>query len=153
MAIYTFTTQLNTEQIRQLTSSPDGAVAKALLRRGLLVETAAKRNLGGTAAAPKRVDTGRLRSSISTRVTIENGKPVVSVGTNVFYARFVHDGTGIYGPRARVIRPVRKRVMRFRPKQPRPGRKLGHGGYVYTRRVIGMRPNHFLRDALVAARG
>lgn len=152
MARYSFTQQLNPEAIRQLTTSPNGAVAKDLLRRGLLVETAAKRNLGGNANAPKRVDTGRLRSSISTRLTIERGTPVVSVGTNVRYAWFVHEGTGIYGPRHRIITPVRRRVMRFRPKVQRPGRRPGRGGYVYTRRVIGMRPNHFLRDALQAAR-
>ena len=152
MARFSFSTQLHPEAIAQLTSSPNGAVAKALLRRGLLVETAAKRNLDGNANAPKRVDTGRLRSSIATTLSIEDGKPVVSVGTNVFYARFVHDGTGIYGPRHRIITPVRRRVMRFKPKVLLPGRRRGRGGFVYTRRVIGMRPNHFLRDALQAAR-
>jgi hypothetical protein len=153
MARYSFTSQLNPEAIRALVTSPGGGVAQDLLRRGLLVETAAKRNLGGTPAAPKRVDTGRLRSSISTRLTMEQGQPVVSVGTNVYYAWFIHEGTGIYGPRHRVITPVRRRVMKFRPKVQRPGRRPGRGGFVYTRRVIGMRPNHFLRDALVAARG
>lgn len=152
MARYSFSHQLNQEAIRALVASPNGAVAKDLLRRGLLVETAAKRNLGGTGAAPKRVDTGRLRSSISTRLTVEQGRPVVSVGTNVRYAWFVHEGTGIYGPRHRIIRPVRRRVMRFKPKVQLPGRRRGPGGWVYTRRVIGMRPNHFLRDALQAAR-
>jgi hypothetical protein len=152
MARYSFTTQLHTDAIRELTSSPNGAVAKALLRRGLLVETAAKRNLGGNANAPKRVDTGRLRSSISTSLSIEDGKPVVSIGTNVFYARFVHEGTGLYGPRHRIITPVRRRFMRFKPRTPLPGRRRGRGGYVYTRRVVGMRANHFLRDALQAAR-
>lgn len=153
MARYSFSQQLHPEAIRALVASPGGAVAKDLLRRGLLVETAAKRHLGGDPGHPKRVDTGRLRSSISTRLTVENGTPVVSVGTNVFYARWIHDGTGLYGPRARVIRPVRKRVMRFRPKVQLPGRRRGRGGWVYTRRVVGIRPNHFLRDALSAARG
>ena len=77
MARYSFSTQLHPDAIRDLTSSPSGAVAKALLRRGLLVETAAKRNLGGNANAPKRVDTGRLRSSIATTLAIEAGKTII----------------------------------------------------------------------------
>ncbi len=91
------------------------------------------------------MDTGRLRASINTQLVIRNGRPVAVVGTNVFYARFVHDGTGLYGPRHRLIRPVRRKFLRFRP--------AGSRRFVYVRSVKGMVPNPFLRNALRAARG
>lgn len=57
------------------------------------------------------------------------------------YARFVNDGTGLYGPRGDFIRP----------------RKAGGvlvfdwpaaGGIVFTRRVSGSEPTHFWERAL-----
>jgi phage gpG-like protein len=115
-----------------------------MLRRGLKVETQAKRNLGGV-GGPARVDTGRLRASISTNlVKASNGAYMAVVGTNVYYARWVHDGTGVWGPRHRLIRPVRRKFMKFRP--------AGRGRFVYARFTVGMKPNHFLTNALPAAR-
>jgi phage gpG-like protein len=139
-----FSHQMNLGAVQALLNSPNGAVAKDLMRRGLLVETQAKRNLGGV-GGPKRVDTGRLRASISTVLVTRDGKPAVLVGTNVNYARWVHDGTGIYGPAGRPIVPRRAKRLRFRPK--------GSRKFVYARQVRGMVPNPFLRNALSAARG
>lgn len=139
-----FTHRLNMTALNQLLSGPQGGVAQDMLRRGLLVETQAKRNISGV-GGPKRVDTGRLRASINTQLVVRDGKPIAVVGTNVFYARFVHDGTGLYGPRHRRIYPVRRRRLRFRPH--------GRGRYVYARSVKGSPGNPFLRNALVAARG
>ncbi len=144
MAQVHFTHRLDLGAVRAILASPQRGVAQDMLRRGLLVETQAKRNLGGT-GGPKRVDTGRLRASINTQLVIRNGRPVAVVGTNVFYARFVHDGTGIYGPRHRMIRPTRRRFLRFRP--------AGSRRFVYARQVRGMVPNRFLANALRAARG
>ena len=144
MARVHFTHRLDVNAVRAIIASPTGGVAKDMLRRGLLVETQAKRNLGGV-GGPKRVDTGRLRASINTQLVIRNGRPVAVIGTNVYYARFVHDGTGLYGPRHRMIRPVRRKFLRFRP--------AGSRRFVYARRVKGMVPNSFLRNALRAARG
>ena len=144
MARVHFTHRLDLSAVRAIIASPNGGVAKDMLRRGLLVETQAKRNLGGT-GGPKRVDTGRLRASINTHLVIRNGRPVAVVGTNVFYARWVHDGTGLYGPRHRVIRPVRRKFLRFKP--------AGSRRFVYARSVKGMVGNPFLRNALSAARG
>lgn len=115
-----------------------------MLRRGLLVETQAKRNLSGI-GGPKRIDTGRLRASIATVAVTRNGEPAVLVGTNVKYARWVHDGTGIYGPRGVPIRPRTKKFLRFKPR--------GARRYIYARSVKGMKPNRFLTNALSAARG
>jgi hypothetical protein len=138
----TYSHRLNAAGIRALIASPQGGIAQDLLLRAKLVETQAKRNIAGGPSGPKRIDTGRLRSSILGTLIMRNGEPVGIVGTNVKYARWVHDGTGIYGPRGQVIRPVRAKFLRF---------KAG-GRVIYRRQVKGMRPNRFLLFALSAAR-
>lgn len=120
---------------------------KDLYRRGLKVQSRARLLLsGGGASHPKRVDTGHLRSSIQVQIRQVGGNPAIRIGTNVKYARWVHDGTGLYGPRHRLIRPKKAKVLRFN------GRRYGKTGYIYARHVKGMRGNAFLEDALVAAR-
>lgn len=145
MASVTYSQRLDLNQLRAVVSSPQRGVAQDLLRRGLMVETQAKRNLAGGQSGPKRIDTGRLRSSINTELVRRNGQLAVLVGTNVYYARWVHDGTGIYGPRGRMIRPRTATRLRFKPR--------GSSRFVYAKQVRGMVPNRFLLDALkVAAR-
>ncbi len=143
MALISYSHQLNAAGIKALISSPQGGIAQNLLRRGLLVETQAKRNIAGGPSGPKRIDTGRLRSSITTVMLMRNGQPAVRVGTNVKYALWVHDGTGIYGPRGVPIRPKRGKFLRF------TGRR---GRIVYAREVKGMKRNRFLLLALSVAR-
>lgn len=139
-----FSHQLNAGGIRTLLTAPNGGVARELLRRGLLVETQAKRNLGGV-GGPKRIDTGRLRASISTLMVTRDGAPAVLIGSNLYYARWVHDGTGVHGPRHTRIVPKRAKFLRFRPK--------GSRKFVFRRSVAGMVRNQFLKNALSAARG
>lgn len=130
----------NKRELQLLLTSPNGAVAKDLFRRGKKVEAKAKRNLQ---REPKRVDTGLLRSSIHTTLLTVGGLPAVRVGTNVFYAIYVHDGTGIYGPKGRYIYPVNAKFLSW---------KLKNGKRVFALRVAGMRPNPFLKDAVMAAK-
>lgn len=120
--------------------SRDGAVAKDLFRRGKKVEAKAKKNLQ---RPPKRVDTGHLRSSIHTTLLTVGGLPAVQVGTTVFYAIYVHEGTGIYGPRGQPIRPINAKFLSWKSKK---------GQRIFARQVLGMRPNPFLRDAMDAAK-
>lgn len=84
------TNHLDSGAVNALLMSPSGGVARDLLRRGKHVESRAKQNL---ANSPRRIDTGRLRSSITTVLVRAGGNIAVQVGTNVEYARFVHDGT------------------------------------------------------------
>ena len=119
--------------------SQSGGVAKDMMRRGFKVANAAKRNLE---KAPRRVDTGLLRSSIKPELLQINGAPAVRVGTNVFYAIMVHDGTGVYGPKGVPITPKVKKIMMWK----KGGKK------VYANVVQGMKPNPFLKDALPAAK-
>ena len=144
MAYVTVSQRLDLGAVSRLLRSPQSGVARDMLRRGLLVETQAKRNLGGI-GGPKRIDTGRLRASISTNLIIRGGDPAAVVGTNVFYAKYVHNGTGIYGPRGQYIRPRSAKFLRFKPQ--------GGRRFVYARKVKGSPGNPFLRNALVAARG
>lgn len=71
--------------LHALLNGPSGPVARDVLRRGKKVESVAKTLV--------RVDTGRLRGSITTVLATEGGGPVAIVGTNVHYARYQHDGT------------------------------------------------------------
>lgn len=120
--------------------SPSGGVAKDLFRRGKKVETRAKQNLE---RSPRRVDTGLLRSSINTQLIMLGGKITVRVGTGVFYALYVHDGTGLYGPKGAYIVPKTAKFLSW---------KLKGGKRVYALKVRGMKPNPFLRDAIIAAK-
>jgi hypothetical protein len=136
--------RINYGALNALLRSPSGGVARDMLRRGLKVESAAKRNLAGANGAPKRIDTGQTRASINTRLVVWRGLPAARVGTPLRRAVWIHGGTGIYGPRRTPIRPKSARFLRFRPK--------GARRVIYVRSVRGMRPNPFLSDALSAAR-
>jgi len=136
--------RIDDRAIQALLTSPQGGVIKDLLRRGLKVESKAKLNLQSD---PRRVNTGRLRGSIRTTLVSVAGKPAVRVGTTVFYALYVHDGTGLYGPKHSLIYPRKKKVLRWKASY---GKK---GGYAYARYTRGMRPNPFLKNALSAAKG
>ena len=141
---------LNEKQLLYIFNSPQGAVARDLMKRGARVESRAKRNLGGgTGSGPKRVDTGLLRSSINKQLIQTPLGMAVRVGTNVYYARWVHDGTGIYGPKKMKIVPKRARALVFRSIVY--GAKKGKWrGKVVVSSVKGMRGNPFLEEALPA---
>lgn len=126
---------LNNAEINKFIHSPSGEVYREILRRAKKVESEAKRRCP--------VNNGRLRSSISTEMISERKGPVARVGTNVNYAGFVHEGTGIFGPRGSMIRPVRAARLVFVPK--------GGTKPVFAKQVRGQRGVPFLEEALRAA--
>lgn len=132
--------------MQQLLKGSSGPLARQLLRRGIRVQTQAKLNLGGgTGSGPQRVDTGLLRASISVQLTTWGaGDLAVRIGTNVHYALWIHEGTGIYGPHRTRIVPRRARYLRFKAK--------GMDRYIYRKSVKGIKPNRFLVKALPAAK-
>lgn len=83
---------------------------------------------------PRRVDTGRLKNSLTHQV---DGNSVY-VGTNVEYAIYVEYGTGRYATGGGRSTPWLVKVP------------AGAGGKWAGKAFItaGMKPNHFLRDAL-----
>lgn len=91
------------------------------------------------------VDRGQLRASISVQFTrAPNGAPVARIGSNLPYALYVHEGTGIYGPRGVPITPVRGKYLVFTPR--------GAKRPVFATSVKGMRGRPYLADALDDAR-
>lgn len=107
-------------------------VDRAMLRAGEYVASGARAAL--TAAG--RVDTGRLRSSIrvtSPRVEQGGQRVRVTVGTDVDYAVFQHEGVRPFGPR-------RARFLVFVPK--------GASAPVFAQRVRGFPGVPFLRIGL-----
>lgn len=144
--------QLHPQAIQALLASPQGGLAKDLFTRGLRVQAAARRFISGSGPGhPKRVDTGQLRNSVSVQLVSVDGLPAVRVGTKLGYARWVHDGTGVYGPRHAPIRPRQAKVLVFKSKQF--GAKKGKfRGKVVVRQVKGIPGNPFLRDALKFAK-
>lgn len=126
--------------LNYLLHSPSGAVARDLLKRGYKVQARAKVLISGAGPGhPKRVRTGNTRSSINVRLLAAPSLRV-RVGTNVWYAIYIHGGTGIYGPRKTPIRPKRAKALRFRI----------NGQVIFAKSVKGMRKNQFLKDALPA---
>lgn len=136
----------NAGAIDALLRSPRGPVAGDLLRRGRAVESRAK------VLCP--VDRGRLRSSITHELVSTGRDLVVRIGTNVEYARDVHDGTGVYGPKGTPIRPRSGKVLAFPNRgggKTRTGRKAA-GPTVFVTEVRGSPGRPFLARALPAAR-
>lgn len=129
-------------RLHELLNSPSGGVARELLKRGYKVQAEAKLMVSGAGRGhPKRVRTGYLRSSIQVQLRASPGL-AVRIGTNAWYARLVHDGTGLYGPRHHMIRPKRSKVLRW---------KAVDGKTIFAHSVKGMKKNQFLKDALSAA--
>ena len=144
------THKFNDAVLLHIFKSPQGAVTKDLLKRGARVQSRARKNLGGgTGSGPKRVNTGLLRASIAVALVPRADGIAVRIGTGVYYALYVHDGTGLYGPKHKLIYPRTARVLVFKSKVY--GAKKGkYAGKVFARFVRGMRPNPFLKDALPA---
>lgn len=126
-----------------------------LLRRGLKVQAKARQLISGAGAShPKRVATGQTRSSIQVQLKSHGGSggsPLVRVGTGIKRSLWIHEGTGIYGPRRRPITPKSAKVLVF-PSQKFGAKKGKFRGQVVVRSVKGMRRNQFLKDAIPAAK-
>lgn len=128
---------LNTAQIQQVLTSPQGPVGLDLLRRGQLVTDQAKVNASGRPGP--NVQTGRLRSSIGPPRLVSGATGLYCVvGTSVSYAPFVELGTGPF-----TIHPLTKKALFWK----------GAAHPVRSVRRQGNRPYPFLRPALSAARG
>jgi hypothetical protein len=114
-----------------------------------------------TAEAARNVkrDTGALAASIEPTVNVYGKIVVGRVGTPLEYARYLHEGTGIYGPKGTRIRPVTAKVLRFKPGRmigPLPKGQAGsspenRGGWVFARSVKGIPPHPFLVEAFERA--
>lgn len=144
-------TVLNRAEVNRILRSPSGPVARDLIKRGTRVQSAARKNLGGgTGSGPKRVRTGLLRSTIFNDTVMVNGDLRQRIGSRLRYAIWVHNGTGIYGPRQTKIVPKTANVLAWRSTTH--GAKRGkYAGWAFAKSVKGMKPNPFLKNAMPAA--
>lgn len=141
----------NKAEVNRILRSRSGPVARDLIERGTRVQARARRNLsGGGGSGPKRVDTGLLRATIFNELVTVNGDLHQRIGSRRYYAWWVHEGTGIYGPRHTKIVPRTASVLAWKSKVY--GAKNGrYAGWVFAKSVKGMKPNRFLTKALPAA--
>lgn len=120
---------VNDAAVRAALTGPRGPVVAAM--------TAMTREIEAQAKIRAPVDTGNLRASITSAVTVTPTRVTASVVAPVAYAAAVHDGTA-----ARVVRPVRARVLRFSV-----GNRVV---FAMSARIPATRGRPFLSDALVA---
>lgn len=116
--------------------SPGSPVYRGFSRAAGKTRDRAKQNL----RAAGRIDTGRLLNSIAYEITTRGNNIYATVGTNVEYAPFIHDGTANNG--TGYIYPRRALYLRFTPK--------GGNAVVFAPRVKGIKATPFLKDAVDA---
>jgi hypothetical protein len=131
--------RLNQAELRRITRGPDGPVVRHISDLTRRVENRAKRNV--------KVDEGTLRASIQRVVIPAAGRVIGRVGTGLMYGLYLHEGTGIYGPRGRPIRPVRRKFLRFEVKSGRSA--VGRRPVVFAKEVKGVRGDKWLLRALI----
>lgn len=87
----------NEGSLHELLAGPNGAVVRDLAQRAIRVESAAKLNAShprpSVPGSGPAVRTGRLRSSISWRISVDSQGVYADIGSAVSYARFVEEGT------------------------------------------------------------
>lgn len=143
--------KIDAAALRELLAGPNGPVWDDIRKRGNRVLIQARAN------AP--YDEGILQRSLTMEMVVERGVPVARVGSNLKYAIYVHEGTGLYGKNKRYIRPVRAKVLRWPvvnnayrqtggPRRYKAGRTAN---YTYSMKSRGYPGRPFLRDALTAA--
>ncbi|WP_282775875.1 HK97 gp10 family phage protein [Nocardia sp. CC201C] len=114
------------------------------------------REIANRARANCPVDEGRLRSSITHLVTaLPGGGVSVRVGSPLAYARYRHEGTGLYGPHQQRIYPVTAKALKFRKPRlvgplPRGVRQLPthRRPFVFAKSVRGIVGSPYLTSAL-----
>lgn len=145
------TFRVNKAVVDELLRGRSGPVVRHITDIAEAVRNEAVRNV-------KR-DTGALAASIEPTVNVYGRLVVGRVGTPLFYARYLHEGTGIYGPKKKRIVPVTAKALRFKPGRmigPLPAGKVGtspedRGGWVFARSVKGIPPHPFLVEAFERA--
>lgn len=85
-----------------------------------------------------RIDTGRARNSIAYEIQVSGPIIRATVGSDVTYFKYLHDGTANNGQG--FIYPRRATLLRFKPR--------GASGYVYAKKVRGIKGTPVIADAI-----
>lgn len=95
--------------------------------------------LQGTAKQLAPVDRGTLSSSILIQpLRVSKSAVEGEVSTELDYARYMEEGTGIYGPKGTPIRPRTKKVLAWKTD----------GTWHFARQVRGARPRWYMRGSV-----
>jgi hypothetical protein len=95
-----------------------------------------------TAARARQFAPGSMSERIAPPVVSRSASgPSADITVRHPAVGYVINGTGLYGPNARRIRPVRAQALRF----------VLNGRVVFAKSVSGQKPNDFLNKALPAA--
>lgn len=130
--------QLNQAAIDRLLRGGSGPVVQHVTTLTRRTENAGKRNV--------KVDEGILRASVTSAVTTSAAEVRGRVGTGLIYGLYLHEGTGIYGPRGTPIRPIHRQFLRFEVKSGTAAR--GRRPVVFARQVRGVPGDKWLLRAL-----
>ena len=134
-------------------------VKTALEAVGMQAEGNAKLEI---ANMPPRVDSGHLRDSITHRVINENS---VVIGSNTYYAIYVHEGTGKYATKGSTgdgwwvyVRGSTKNKISAHGKRYTEDQARRVVAYLKSKGLDahmtqGMKPNRFLTNAMEKYRG
>lgn len=138
---------INKAELRRIVRSPAGPIVSELMADARKVQARARRNVNR--------NTGQLAASIDVALSFEGNHIVVRIGSDKEYAQYIHEGTGLFGPKRAWIYPVHKKFLKFESKGTfgpvRAGQgRAGRGGIVFARRVAGVPKNPFLVEALEA---
>lgn len=116
-------------------------------------------NVRSEAVRNVKRDTGALAASHEATVNVYGRVVVGRVGTPLHYARYLHEGTGIYGPKRKRIVPVTAKALRFKAGRmigPLPAGRSGtspedRGAWVFAKSVRGVPPHPWLVEAFERA--
>ncbi|GAA0400424.1 hypothetical protein GCM10009530_60310 [Microbispora corallina] len=128
--------------LRELLQSPTGPVVRHVWQVANRTLNEARRRCP--------VDEGHLRASLQMALHAGPGRVWATVGSHLEYAIYVHEGTGLYGPKHHLIRPMSAKVLAWKSRNPKATPK-GKGNMVFAAYVKGMKPRPFLVEALKAA--
>lgn len=104
-------------------------ITSAMKDSTLAIENQAKQNVGFV--------TGTLARSISSVVAPLSGSVKGYVSASASYARYVEEGTGLFGPQHQLIKPKNAKSLAWK----------GSGGMVFAKSSKGMKPRKFMRMA------
>ncbi len=106
------------------------------------------------AAMSKDAKTHRSLRSVTAEIEIIGPDHLeLTVGSPDPAVKFLTEGTGIYGPRRQVIRPVRARALRFPHRGvPYGGQVKVAGEFAFAAWVRGVRPRNYFEAAYEASK-
>lgn len=133
--------RLHHANIRQLITSPDEQIPRTMANYTRQTANKARNN------AP--VDTGQLRASVQTSVSVDGLRVVGRVWTPLAHGLWQEAGTGVYAGKG-PIKSKRGKYLVFPAKKGGPPRRGSRGGktLVFATEVKGVPPTHWLSNAL-----